>query len=79
MANANVTFVGFHRPVVFTSTGTDYWSATDRKFSDVTCTDKGTHMLFMTTVQGKRRRIKVPLTNITQVSEEDVLEPKETP
>lgn len=74
-----ITSVTFHVPVVFVSVGTEHWSLVDSQLngkscSGVTCTDKSTHMLFTVEVRGKRRRIRVPLTNIAQVTEED--EPK---
>lgn len=74
-----ITFVAFRSPVNFTSVGLDSWSPTDRKCDGVTCQDKGTHLAFALTVQGKRRRIRVPLTNIGQVTEEFRDEPEDTP
>lgn len=74
-----ITFVSFQRPVTFVSVGTEYWSATDTKFKDVTCEDKGNHLLFTTTVQQRVRRVRVPLTNISQVTEEGEAPKKEKP
>lgn len=66
-----IVSVVFQKPVVFVSVGTDYWSATNSAFNGVTCEDKGNHLRFVTTVKNKRRIIKVPLTNIAQVTEEE--------
>ncbi len=69
-----ITFVSFMRPVNFSSVGVEYWSATENSHKGITCTDKGNHILFECVVQGKQRHVRVPLTNIAQVT----LEPEPT-
>lgn len=66
-----ITYVSFQRPVNILPEGTEYWSAGERRHEGITCTDKGNHLLFtLTTAKGVQRRIKVPLTNISSVTEE---------
>lgn len=76
-----ITFVSFQRPITIVSVGMDYWSATEERHKHITCEDKGNHLLFSTTVNAKQRRVKVPLTNISQVTEEGEVKPaaKEKP
>lgn len=71
-----VTFVQFMRPVQLSQGGNDYWSTTERSLEGVTCEDKGNHMLFSSSVMGKPRRIRVPLTNIAFVVEDGEKEPR---
>lgn len=66
-----ITYVGFQGPVTLNAVGTEYWSPTDSKFNGITCQDKGTHLLFTMQIRGKTKRVKVPLTYVSQVSEED--------
>lgn len=74
-----ITYVQFQRPVTITSIGQEFWSATEARHKDIACEDKGNHLLFSTTIAGKSRRVRVPLTNIAQVTEEGDAPKKEKP
>jgi hypothetical protein len=68
-----ITYASFMRPVAFRGVGLDFWTAdeSNRSCNGIRCHDKGTHLLFVTTLSGKEARIKVPLTNIAYVIERD--------
>lgn len=67
--------------------GIDWWSAEDdvTKSWNLTCTEKGNALIFEWTSRsqkhkGRRKRLRVPLTNIASVLElEDAPAPKEQP
>lgn len=72
-----IIYVQFVRPVGILLGGSDYWDAA--KHTSVTCTDKGTHLLFSFGVGTRKRRAKVPLMNIAYVLEEDEAEKGDKP
>lgn len=74
-----ITFVSFRSPVNFSSVGLDSWSSSDRKCEGVAVQDKGTHLQFTCIVRNRRRVVKVPLTNIGQVTMDDDDTSKEVP
>jgi len=67
-----ITFVQFQKPVNMGAQGSDDWALS--KHTNITCTDKGNHLLFeyeVNTSKGKvQKRTRVPLTNIAFVTED---------
>lgn len=66
-----IKFVQFRSPVNFGSVGVEHWSATDTRSDGISVLDKGSHLQFTVIVRNKRRVVKVPLTNIGQVTLEE--------
>lgn len=69
-----ITFVSFNKPVTIGTHGRETWSRSQDALGSsgkITVQDKGSHLLFHYEAGAVKQRIKVPLTNICQVTEID--------
>jgi hypothetical protein len=74
--NYKITLVRFTTDVNFDSTGTTEWGADTNSNLGYDVEDKGSQLVFTPKRAGFVSRIRVPMWNVAQINEKEIVEPK---
>lgn len=70
-----ITLVRFATDVTFDSTGTTEWGADANSNLGYDVEDKGSQLVFTPKREGFVSRIRVPMWNVAQINEKEIVEP----